>query len=82
MGWGVDTGGGYSAKEQRRENGVNVYLVPAVSQVDVEETHPMEDKLHGSQEVIQNRWLQRSKFKRKKSLSLCPNSFCPHYKVH
>lgn len=29
------------------------YLVPAVRQVDPEDTHAMENKLHGGQEVIQ-----------------------------
>jgi len=42
--------------EHRKKSGLNSdqYLVPAVSQVDTEDTHPMEDKLHGSQEVIQH----------------------------
>lgn len=30
------------------------YLVPAVSQVDPQDTHAVKDKLHGSQEVIQH----------------------------
>lgn len=31
-----------------------VYLVPAVSQVDPQDTHAMKDELHGGQEVIQH----------------------------
>lgn len=34
-------------------------LVPAVGQVDPEDTHAMEDKLHGGQEVIQHCRLPR-----------------------
>lgn len=32
----------------------NVYLVPAVSQVDAEDAHSMQDELHGSQQVVQH----------------------------
>lgn len=35
------------------------YLVPAVSQVNAEDTHAMEDKLHGGQEIIQHGRLQK-----------------------
>lgn len=40
------------------------YLVPVVSQVDPEDTHAVEDKLHGGQEVIQHCRLQTMKVHR------------------
>lgn len=35
------------------------YLVPAVGQVNAEDTHAMEDELHGGQEIIQHGRLQK-----------------------
>lgn len=40
------------------------YLVPAVGQVDPEDAHAVEDKLHGGQEVIQHSRLPKGKCQR------------------
>lgn len=43
------------------------YLVPAVSQVDPQDTHAMKDELHGGQEVIQHCGLPNNKVQRSSS---------------
>ena len=43
------------------------YLVPVVSQVDPEDSHAVEDKLHGGQQVVQHRRLPNTKVHRLRS---------------
>lgn len=56
-----------------------VYLVPAVSQVDAEDAHAVEDKLHGGQEVIQHCRLQH---KPHRSLNVCCRIFHEHVSLN
>ena len=54
-------------KTDRYDHMETDYLVPVVSQVDPEDSHAVEDKLHGGQEVIQHCRLPNTKDHRLRS---------------
>lgn len=69
---------GKSFKNGRQRSGdlQTDYLVPAVSQVDPQDTHAMKDKLHGGQEVIQHCRLPNNKVQRSSSSTAMTICLC------